>query len=160
MTAIDINPSATPPQVMLRSDSGTTPLPALWLRARSYDPSQRDLVTGQRLMNPHQLPTDLQLTAARWNADESQLHLAFSDGFAGDFDPQELMAGAVLSEECPAPRPWTADISPQPSYAWADLAQDAVLHRALRDFITLGFLLVHGSPTQADSILEVAQRFG
>jgi gamma-butyrobetaine dioxygenase len=35
-----------------------------------------------------------------------------------------------------------------------------VLYRALRDFIELGFILVSGTPTQADSILAVAQRFG
>jgi gamma-butyrobetaine dioxygenase len=160
VTAIEIDTSANPPQVLLRRDAVSTPLPALWLRARSYDPSQRDTVTGQRLMNPHQLPTNLQLIAAHWNLDRSQLHLAFSDGFAGDFDPQELISGSVISEECPAPLPWAADLAPQPVYAWDALGQDAELHSALRDFITRGFLLVHGSPTQSDSILEVAKRFG
>ena len=53
------------PQVVLRDASGDRVLPALWLRARSPDPSQRDAVTGQRLMNPHLLPDDLSVTAAR-----------------------------------------------------------------------------------------------
>jgi hypothetical protein len=40
------------------------------------------------------------------------------------------------------------------------LADDAVLHRALKDYIERGFLLLHGTPTQADSILTIARRFG
>ena len=147
-----------PPQVVLRNGSTETPLPALWLRARSADPSQRDRITGQRLMNPHLLPDDLQLTEA-W-LDGPKLHLSFTDGFAGAFDVEELLAGSVLSEACPPAQPWHSDLSPQPVYQWNDLARDEVLYRALKDFITLGFLLVHGTPTQPDSILGIARHFG
>ena len=158
MPDIFIVKSAQPPQVLLRDGPAETPLPALWLRARSPDPSQRDRVTGQRLMNPHLLPEDLALTQAR--LDGSKLHLAFSDGFSGWFDVPELITGATLSEGCPPPIPWQADLDPQPVYPWRDLADDAVLYRALRDFITLGFVLVHGTPTQPDAILGIARHFG
>lgn len=148
----------TPTRLVMRTPAGDTPLPALWLRALSPDPSQRDPFTGQRLVNPHLLPEDLALTAARW--DGPRLHLAFSDGFAGYFDADELLSGTVLSEGCPAPQPWRADMARKPVYPWPDLAQDAVLYQALKDFIELGFLLVHHTPTQPDSILAVARRFG
>ena len=36
----------TAPQVVLRRSDTDTVLPALWLRARSPDPSQRDAITG------------------------------------------------------------------------------------------------------------------
>ena len=104
MSEIRIVEGATPPQLLLHQGLTDTPLPALWLRARSTDPTQRDAITGQRLMNPHLLPDDLQLTDARWT-DQHMLHLAFSDGFAGAFDPTELMAGSVLTEGCPEPKP-------------------------------------------------------
>lgn len=147
------------PQVLLRNGIVDTMLPALWLRARSPDPSQRDALTGQRLMNPHLLPDDLALTDA-W-LDAKGLHLAFSDGFSGYFDPAELVAGSVLDEGCPAPLPWRADLWPQPSYSWDALQSDeAVLHRALRDYIERGFMLIDGTPTQPDSILAIARRFG
>lgn len=158
MPDICIDNHARVPRVVLRDQGGDTPLPALWLRARSPDPSQRDAVTGQRLMNPHLLPDDLALTGAR--LDGAGLHLSFSDGFSGWYDPRELVQGAVLDEGCPAAIHWKADLSPQPVYAWDALASEETLYRALHDFITLGFLLVHGSPTQADSILGVARRFG
>ena len=145
-------------RLVLRGAGSDAVLPALWLRARSPDPTQRDTVTGQRLINPHLLPDDLAVTDAR--VEGAMLHIAFSDGFAGSFDPRELIDGAVLSEECPLSRPWRADLAPKPSYIWNDLQSEEVLYRALRDFIELGFLLVSGTPTRADSILEVAHRFG
>ena len=146
------------PQVLLRKGDTDTVLPALWLRARSPDPSQRDKVTGQRLMNPHLLPDDLALTAAR--LDRDGLFLAFSDGFTGWFDPADLVAGSVLDEGCPPPVPWQADLAPQPWYHWDSLADDAVLVRALKDYIERGFLLLDGTPTRPDSILSIARRFG
>jgi gamma-butyrobetaine dioxygenase len=147
------------PQVLLRSGGVDTVLPALWLRARSPDPSQRDTVTGQRLMNPHLLPDDLALVAARLDA--TGLHLGFSDGFSGWFDPADLIAGSVLDEGCPPPVSWQADLSAKPVYQWDALqGNDALLHKALKDYIELGFMLIHGTPTQADSILSIARRFG
>ena len=82
-------------RVLLKKASVETELPALWLRARSPDPSQRDTVTGQRLMNPHQLPDDLHLLDARF--ENELLHLSFSDGFSGHFDPEDLVQGSVLT---------------------------------------------------------------
>lgn len=145
-------------QLVLRGKGMDAVLPALWLRARSPDPTQRDPVTGQRLMNPHLLPDNLAVTDARHEG--LMLHIAFSDGFAGLFDPKELIDGTVLSEECPLARPWRSDLAPSPSYVWTDLMNEQMLYRALRDFIELGFLLVSGTPTKPDSILEVAHRFG
>ena len=158
MPELRIAGTASQTQVVLCDGPNDTPLPALWLRSRSPDPSQRDAVTGQRLMNPHLLREDLTITEAR--LDRSRLHLAFNDGFAGWFDVAELLASTVLTEACPAPIPWKSDLQPLPIYQWPELSQDEVLHRALHDFITLGFILVHGTPTQPDSILKIASRFG
>jgi gamma-butyrobetaine dioxygenase len=156
--AIHVLAGGAAPQVVLRDGTSDTVLPALWLRARSGDPSQRDVITGQRLMNPHLLPDDLTLTAARLDGDA--LFLAFSDGFAGHFDPRELLDGTVLDEACPAPQPWQSDLAPQPVYQWDALQDDAVLYRAVKDYVERGFLLIHGTPTKPDSILTIARRFG
>lgn len=158
MSEIHITGSATKPQVVLRSHAGDTVLPALWLRARSADPSQRDMVTGQRLMNPHLLPDDLSLTSAHLAG--AVLQLGFSDGFAGPYDTRELIEGAVLSEGCPQTTPWRSDIAVKPVYQWSDLQDEKTLFQALDDFIRLGFLLVNQTPTQADSILTIAHHFG
>ena len=146
------------PHAVLRDHLGDTPLPALWLRSRSPDPAERDAITGQRLTNQHLLPEDLEITDA--SLADGKLHLAFSDGFRCAYDPQELIAGAVLDEGCPEPEPWRADLFPQPLYAWDTLASDARLYDAVRDLIIRGFVLLHGTPTEPDSILQIARRFG
>jgi gamma-butyrobetaine dioxygenase len=156
--AIHVLAGSPAPLVLLRDGLADTVLPALWLRARSADPTQRDKVTGQRLMNPHLLPDDLALTDARLEG--TGLLLAFSDGFSGSFDPQELLDGSVLDEACPAPLPWQSDLAPKPVYQWEALQDDAVLVRALKEYVERGFLLIHGTPTQPDSILSIARRFG
>ena len=158
MPEIFVDTDATIPRVVLRDGNTRTELPPLWLRARSPDPSQRDAITGQRLMNPHLLPDDLHLLDAR--LENTLLHLSFSDGFSGSFDPQELLQGTVLSTGDPQARPWKADLQPLPSYRWGDLQNKQVLFGALRDFIERGFLLVQQTPTRPDSILEIAQHFG
>jgi gamma-butyrobetaine dioxygenase len=158
MPEICIHNQAGTARVVLRDGATDTEMPALWLRARSTDASQRDALTGQRLMNPHLLPDDLQLLAA--HLDKTLLQLSFSDGFSGSFDTQDLLQGAVLRTGSPPAKPWRADLAPLPTYLWADLHNEAVLYRALQDFIALGFLLVNETPTQADSILTIAERFG
>ena len=89
MPEIRILNGATAPVAVLRDHGRDTPLPALWLRARSPDPSERDRVTGQRLVNPHMLPDDLELTGA-WHVGD-MLDLSFSDGFRCLYDPQEVI---------------------------------------------------------------------
>ncbi len=157
MPEIRIVEGAQAPMAVLRDHRGDTPLPALWLRARSPDPSERDGITGQRLVNPHLLPDDIELTGARHAGD--MLELSFSDGFSCLYDPQDLIDGAELHEGCPPARPWQSDLAPQPVYRWPELARDQVLYRAVKDLIELGFVLIHDTPTQADSIIGIARRF-
>jgi len=53
------------PVVEVTVSDGTVALQALWLRERSQAPDQLDLVTGQRLFDPHRLSADLALVEAR-----------------------------------------------------------------------------------------------
>ena len=158
MSEIGIVEVGSKPGVVVRDNGAERPLPALWLRSRNNDPSERDAVTGQRLVNPHLLPDNLEITEAPFDGDA--LHLAFSDGFRSRFNPRELLDDVVLHDGCPAPQPWRADPGPSPLYDWNALGQDAVLYQALGEFIRLGFIKIHGTPTEADSILGIARRFG
>jgi len=162
MEHLSIEPG-TPPQILWHHDGVATALPALWLRARSREPSQRDAVTGQRLVNPHAFDTDLTLTQAQWLQTPSgsrSLHLGFSDGFSGAFDPADLLAGTRLREGTPESKPWRSNVQYR-TYPWPQLQQDErLLLQAITDFIELGFLLIHDTPIRADGIMDVAQRFG
>lgn len=158
MPDIRIAAGAPAPQLMLHDAHGERPLPALWLRARSPDPLERDEVTGQRLTNPHQLPDDLRLTDAR--AEGGRLRLSFSDGHTSLFDPQDLIDGSVLDEGCPPPHAWRADLSPLPIHQWPELDREDKLFAATRDLIALGFVLIHATHTDPKAILDIARRFG
>ncbi len=158
MIKLEIEGSDSAPEVVLRGDGEDRRLPALWLRERTEDPCQLDLVTRQRLFNPHRLPEDLHLTAASWNG--VLLRLSFSDGFVGDFDPCNLISSVELSDGCPTPTPWQADLQPVPRHSWNALGDDRALLEALEDFLRLGFIIVDQTPVERDSILQVAARFG
>jgi gamma-butyrobetaine dioxygenase len=153
----------TPPRILWHHADEATELPALWLRERSRDPQQRDAVTGQRLVNPHAFDPELILTQAEWSSDtqgQRCLHLGFSDGFAGPYDPTDLLASTRFDEGTPATRSWRSDVAHRP-YSWPELMRDdRVLLSAVTDFIELGFVLVHDTPIRKDGILDVAQRFG
>lgn len=159
MAEIRIAAGLSPVQVQLHDAQGGRPLPALWLRARSPDPRERDRVTGQRLTNPHLLSEGLTLIEARY--DGGGLLLAFSDGHRCVYDPQELIDGSVLREDCPHARPWRANLAPLPVHQWPALARDDHhMLRATRDLIERGFLLIHGTPTDPKAILDIARHFG
>jgi gamma-butyrobetaine dioxygenase len=158
MREIVIHEDPVQPQVLLREETGDSPLPALWLRERTQDPEQLDQVTHQRLFNPHLLPEDLRLTSVRWS--DGLLQLDFSDGFSGAFDPSVLIESLAAGDGSPAPEPWHVDLDPLPYHDWSGLHEDAAFFAALRDFLRLGFIVLYGTPVEQESILEIAVRFG
>jgi gamma-butyrobetaine dioxygenase len=151
------------PHVEVTHD-GTVPdpgieVPALWLRERSQLPSQRDLVSGQRLFDPHLLDADLALTEAR--IDDDVLMACFTDGHAEAY-PLDALAQALHEDDdgCPAPVAWRAGAVVPRSHGWDDLADDPALLAAIEDLLVHGVIVVHGTPTDEGSVLEVAGRFG
>lgn len=143
-------------------------LPSLWLRTRSEAPEERDLGTRQRLINPHKLAVDIELKQAQIMGDN--LALQFSDDLSTTLSIQRLIRDLSLDDECPPNIAWrTADWEmsdqtqgqrPLPWYDWRSLAQDEPFFNALTDFIQYGFLLLHDTPTEANSLLSIARRFG
>ena len=167
--AFEVHPTPTRIEVWVNMpDQGLRYLPSLWLRTRSEAPEERDLGTRQRLINPHKLAVDIELTQAQITGDN--LALQFSDGLSTTLSLQRLIRDLSLDDECPPNIAWrTADwqISeqtqgqrPVPRYDWRTLSQDESFFNALTDFIQYGFLLLHNTPTEANSLLSIARRFG
>ena len=166
----EVRPTPTRVELWVRMPNQTpTYIPALWLRTRSEALEERDLSTRQRLINPHLLATDLELTQALISGDA--LRLQFSDGLSTTLSLQRLTRDLTLDDECPQSIAWrTADWQtteqatqvqrPLPRYDWRTLTQDEPFFRALTDFIQYGFLLLHDTPTEPSSILTIARRFG
>lgn len=134
-------------------------LPALWLRERSQSPTQVDLVSGQRLFDPHLLDADLALAEA--TIDDEVLVARFSDGHTEAYR-LDALARALHEDHdgCPAPVAWRAGAAVPPPHGWRDLADDGALLAALEDLLVHGVIVVHGAPTDEGTVLEVAARFG
>lgn len=147
------------PVVHLTRDGDRVEIPALWLRERSRSPSQLDLVSEQRLFDPHRLDAELTLLDAR--ADEGSLWVRFSDGHDETF-PLEFLAGAIDPDDgFPPAVAWTAELGAPPAHDWRGVANDdAALFAALHDFISYGVIVVHDAPTDPDTVLVIAERFG
>jgi len=130
----------------------------VWLRERLPDAAVLDPVTGQRLEEAAETPTDLRVTAAAPDGT-----IAFSDGFATRL-PADWLAGAI------APRAsndrhvhWdgTLDAGAIPTAQLADLRADpAALGALLGGLDRYGFAVVRGVPTDLDGGLEFADLIG
>jgi gamma-butyrobetaine dioxygenase len=147
------------PVVQLTRDGDRIDVPALWLRERSRVPSQLDLVSEQRLFDPHRLDSELSVIDAR--ADEGALWVQFSDGHHEAFALDVLAKAVDPDDGCPSPVPWDARLERPRAHDWREVAHDDdALFSALGDFIRYGTIIVHDAPTQPDTVLAVAERFG
>jgi gamma-butyrobetaine dioxygenase len=147
------------PVVHLARGDDRVEVPALWLRERSRQPDQLDLVSEQRLFDPHRIDADLSIVDAR--ADEAALWVRFSDGHDESF-ALDLLADALdPGDGCPPAVAWTALLGRPPDHHWQQVADDDdALFHALHDFIRYGAIVVHDAPTRPDTVLMIAERFG
>lgn len=148
--------------LLVTIDGDTQPVPALWLREQSRDPSQLDLVSDQRLFDPHRLPVDLAIEDAsvESTSDGVSVWVRFSDGHAERFDATDLAIAIDPDDGCPDPVAWRSDLGGPPRHDWRELHQPAALEAALHDFLAYGTIVVHDTPTTEGTVLEVAGAFG
>ncbi|MEH6577941.1 MAG: TauD/TfdA family dioxygenase [Amphritea sp.] len=137
-----------------------TPLPALWIRERVQDSSQVDIKTQQRLFNPHLLPTDLQITHA--SIDNNLLELTFSDNYSAVFQTDQLINEALgFNSGLPEIISWDAADKVELKFDWQEILQSKQYFlEAVSMFLSYGYIIIHNTPTQVDSILNIARKFG
>lgn len=135
-------------------------LPALWLRERAQDDTQVDQRTKQRLMNPHLLPTDLSVTDANVNGDTATL--TFSDGYSGQYNVPTLLAEMTVAElDEPQKKAWQVADNLDLTHDWtAVTADDKTFFDSVNDFLTYGYIILKNTPTDAESILAIAGKYG
>ena len=123
-----------------------------------------DLMSHQRLYDPTALPEDLAILSVEQQDPSSDgVTVAFSDGHQCSFDLEELAVEAGLIADptaIPAPKSWTAKTAPSIDASWGDLGEETVLLGLLEDFFTYGFAVLRNTPTETDSLVTVAERFG
>jgi gamma-butyrobetaine dioxygenase len=148
--------------VLERADGRTEPLHPLWLRERCRDAASIDLRTQQRLQDPSDFDPDLKLTAVSQPA-PGIFQVTFSDGHQASFTAADILEEAALapaSHDIPGMRLWDGSLGELPRARWSAEPSDAELASWLESFLTLGFIIFEGVPTEPGTVLKVGAQFG
>ena len=160
MSGARIRLETVPPRILVQAGDALVELPPLWLRERCQDPLSLDPDTQQRLFDPHRLPEDLALVRIEASG-ENRARLAFSDGYAGEYELSRLAEELDRKDDLPREVPWRADLSLDAvSVDGRALESDAVRLRSVESLLTHGLVIIRNLPTDPECILEVARRFG
>src|SRR5580693_5883329 len=143
--------------VLERADGSQRSIHPLWLRERCKDPASIDLQTQQRLQDPSDFDLDLKLVAVSQPL-PGTFRVKFSDGHEASFSAEEILAEAALtpnSHDCPAPRLWDGTLAALPRARWRADPGEAELTAWLDAFLTLGFVIFEGVPTEPGMVLKL-----
>ena len=134
----------------------------LWLRERVTDVQSYDPRSGQRLYETARLDPDIHIDAADLTHD-GRLSLRFSDGHKSVMEPEQLACEIGLArnlETLPEPKSWTSQTGLRPRVDWESLDDPQALKNMLHDFLVDGYCIMENTPTERDSLLALAGRFG
>jgi gamma-butyrobetaine dioxygenase len=148
--------------VLERADGGAETLHPLWLRERCRDAASIDLRTQQRLKDPSDFDPELKLTAVSQPA-PGVFQVTFSDGHQASFSAADILEEAALapgSHDCPPPRLWDGTLRELPRVRWRAEPGESELAAWLESFLTCGFIIFEGVPTEPGMVLKVGARFG
>ena len=152
-----------PNELLIERGDGTAhAIHPLWLRERCKDAASMDLHTQQRLQDPSDFDLDLKILGLAQPA-AGLFRVRFSDGHEASFSAEELLAEALLadnSHDCPAPRLWDGTLAQFPRAQWRAEPAPAELLSWLEAFLTYGFVIFEGVPTQPGTVLQVGSMFG
>ena len=135
----------------------------LWLRERSFEPSNKDPATGHRLQEVAFLPLDLSILRARPDG-ATGVAIAFSDGHACTYGLDDLrrcvdhpLPDDLVGEK----RLWDAGLDPLPWHEYeAVRASLPALLNLVSSLATFGFALLRGMGTDGDALATLAALFG
>jgi gamma-butyrobetaine dioxygenase len=160
MNGVRFKLETAPPRILAQTGETFMELPALWLRERCQDPHSLDPHTQQRLFDPHRLPDDLSLVCIEEQG-ENRARLAFSDGYAGEYELSRLADDLDLEDGLPREVAWRADLPlDSVSVDGRALDNDEARLRSVESLLTHGMVIIRNLPTDPECILEVARRFG
>jgi len=135
-------------------------LTPLWLRERCQDESHLDLITQQRLFNPHNLPADLAITDAT-SLPNGDLALVFSDGYRGIYKTDFFLPDFDFNDGLPAPVAWKSEIDKVHFQVdLDDLESELGLLDAIERFLKFGVIIISGVPNDREAVTAVGKRFG
>ena len=141
--------------------------PWLWLRDHATDAESYDPRSGQRELYTAGLDPGIRGLAARLVSDGQSVEIDWPDGPLGvAYEAQFLWRFRAPAPAAAAPdrrRPWDrATIAEAPvelPYAEA-VADEAGLHRLLHSLEAWGLAVLTGTPTELDSVADLASKIG
>ena len=148
--------------VRLRHNKHQKELHPIWLRERAKDKNVFDYFNNQRLYDPALIPLNLSVTSAEIKASDA-LNLEFSDGFKASISLSEIrqeLGWEMDPEEIPIPTSWDTTLILEQEFNWDELDDPAVMKKMLKNFLTYGFCIMQGTPTERNSLMKLAGRFG
>ena len=121
-----------------------------------------DRISNQRLYEHSELDRDIRIEAAKIGDNSSKLNVKFSDGYNAIFDVEDLIWELGLSdnpEAIPLPNSWRADLVFK-RYDWAELDEPQAMKAMLTTYYENAFCIMDNVPTDRDSLIKHASRFG
>ena len=134
----------------------------LWLRERSFAPSNKDPATGHRVQEAAFLPLDLTIESAAL-LPNGRVNLHFSDGHGCAFGLDDLRSciERPLPDDLVGPKQlWDAGLDSLPWHDFAALSDERALLALLNDLARLGLALVRGLPQQHDALQQLTGLIG
>ena len=154
---------AGPTQLLLERSGGVAhPIHPLWLRERCKDAVSMDLKTQQRLQDPSDFDLDVKIVALS-QPSAGTFRVKFSDGHEASFSAEDILQEAALapnSHDCPVPQLWDGALQELPRARWRADASEAERLSWLESFLTLGFVIFEGVPSEPGTVLKVGSMFG
>ena len=150
-------------QLVLELPGGVSyPIHPLWLRERCRDAASMDLKTQQRLQDPSDFDPGLTISALSQPL-AGTFRVRFSDGHEASLLAADILAEATLapnSHDCPEPKLWDGTLRELPRARWRPDPSDAERLAWLESFLSLGFVIFEGVPSEPGTVLKVGSMFG
>ena len=134
----------------------------LWLRERITTADSFDYISHQRKYETATLPSDLTIKNVKLTNNDN-LDISFSDGYQSQLNLLQIKReiGWVHDPEAPPdPQSWTTSLKTRPDTNWDELDNPERLKDMLEAFLLYGFCIMQNTPTDRDSLLKLAGRFG
>jgi len=133
---------------------------ATWLR--DNDPANRDLSTGQRLIDAADLPADLTIQGGRYSAENGLVRVSFSDCHASLFPGDWLHRHSISDREAAPAALWEASTpGVLHRFSYPEVSESSAARlQWLEALAAFGIAFLADVPIEKDKMLEVAAMIG
>jgi len=153
--------SPEPGSLILENKNNVIELHPLWLRERALNKDLLDPISKQRKYEHSFFDTNLKVVSAKISNYPS-LEITFSDSFLGNFDINKIKSeiGWIKDNESPPEiESWKSSLQIN-RIDWECLEDPIKLKTMLGDFFKYGFCIMENTPSENNSLLHLASKFG